>query len=211
MDQIILPSRLSESWLDAETLSILKATLAPLDDAQEGAPIAFMTSATLHDRGRIDPIIQIVLAGSSGGLPPDPHRITRIMDCNSNSRANLALGAISLHGDTGLPLVLRVAQEIRATRHGYPDVYITRDAILLLNTMGEWDRVIEGGQFADQDLRGCAMCLFPRPTSAHQALELTKAPRGMGALAEVDVSLPPTDDGKRRRLLDPILEGVTPS
>lgn len=206
MDKIILPARLSDSWFDAETLSHLRRTLAPLDTDTPDQPIALMAAAHLGSLVRIDPVVQVVLSGTTGGLPPNPHRLMRIMDVEEPRRAPLALSAVALHSDPDLPIILHLALEMRAGRDVWADIYITRDAILMLNAMGEWDQAVQGpGRYADEAFRRCALCLLPRPGSAHQALEQHRAVRGLGALAEMDVTLSPTETGHQRRLLDPEL------
>lgn len=206
MEQITLPARSSDSWFGTQTRSILHRTLAPLDTADRDRPIALMAAAHLGNLVRIDPIIQVVLSGTTGGLQPDPHRLVRIMDAEEGLQAPLALSAVALHSDPNLPVILHLALEMRARRDAWADIYITRDAVLMLNAMGEWDQVTQGpSTFTEDALRRCALCLLPRPGSAHQAIEQHRAVRGLGALAEMDVTLSPTETGHQRRLLDPEL------
>jgi hypothetical protein len=206
MQNIILPTQHSESWFTEETRALLRATLSPLDTSQADAPIALQAAAHANSLVRHEPVLQVVLSGTTGGLPPDPHRLVRIMDAGESLKPSLALAAIALQSDPNFSVMLHASKTMRGNADAWLDVYITQEAILLINVMGEWDQVVDNQSiFSEQALRRSALCLLPKPVSAHQALEQHHAVRGLGALAEMDVAISPASDGQPRRLCDPIL------
>lgn len=212
MQNIILPIQHSDSWFTEETRALLRATLSPLDASQADAPIALQAAAHADSLVRHEPVLQVVLSGTTGGLPPDLHRLVRIIDAGENLRAPLCVAAVVLQSDPNFSLLLHAGKTMRGNADAWLDVYITREAILLINVMGEWDQVVDNQSiFSEQALRRSALCLLPKPVSAHQALEQHHAVRGLGALAEMDVAISPASDGQPRRLCDPVLrpENVT--
>lgn len=212
MENIILPAHYCDAWFTEETRALLRATLAPLDTCEAEAPIALQAAAHADNLVRHEPVLQVVLSGTTGGLPPNPHRLMPIVDTAPQAKSSLAVAAITLQSDPNFSLILHAGKTMRKGADAWLDVYITREAVLLINVMGEWDQVVDNDSvFSDQALRQSALCLLPRPASFHAALEQHHAIRGVGALAETDVMLSPTDEGRPRRLQDPILrsENIT--
>jgi hypothetical protein len=183
-----LPLKTLSSWMNNETIELMKAALVSPHEASEDDPVAFYVDVDISNHGVSgDPVVEVILGSS---------RRQRIIE-RSASRADLALAALALQSDPGLSWLMHLASEIRDYSALDPDevknaeIYIFPNFSIVFGDEDEsWHSEWEGQEeeaLIEDYLPSCVLGVVQSGISQHEALFIEQEMAAALRIAEDDI------------------------